>query len=109
MLNETVFIKLDKLRNLTEDWDGEGAPKPSQSSVDTAKSIIGEIIKFGIDPKMEIDADVFGGVSVTIGPVWFSFMNNGSVSASWHDNDSIVMPWPEKKEKILEKLREISK
>lgn len=75
--DEPVWAQV--LRNLHENWDGEGAPPPSDKSIDDALRVI-ELVHFqGIEVE-SVDPDVLGGVGIYLNGVrgrsaWIAILN----------------------------------
>ena len=78
------MLTFQQLCELQDNWDGEGAPKPSQESISKAREIICWITNYKLinnDVDLDIDADVLGGVSLTLinnkkkKEVWISVLN----------------------------------
>ena len=75
--------KLASLFSLDDDWDGEGAPRPSTQALGRADHVIRWAHENGL-VVTEVDADVLGGVAVrlqahVLRPVrtaWVACMNN---------------------------------
>ena len=82
--------RLARLHGLADDWDEEGAPRPSRPALQRADSVIRWAHESGL-VVTDVDADVLGGVGVwlrahPVSParsVWIACMNNGQ--------DTIVM------------------
>jgi hypothetical protein len=76
--------RLAKLFELEDDWDGEGAPKPSRPALQRADAVVRWAHESGL-VMTDVDADVLGGVAVWLradpmSPVrsaWIACMNNG--------------------------------
>lgn len=54
-----------KLSSLEHNWDGYGAEKPSESSIETAMLLCQRLAHFGINPS-KVLASAIGGVAVSI-------------------------------------------
>ena len=79
------MLTFEQLCELQDNWDGEGAPKPSQQSIVKAREIINWIEDCKVvndHTLLDIDADVLGGVSLTLinnkknKKVWISVLND---------------------------------
>ena len=88
---------LEELGRLEDGWDGEGAPKPLPSTILRASTVVRWAHDRGIT-NLEIDADVLGGMAVTIFPpdstdrkLWFSLLNSHEHQnvAVWTDGDNV--------------------
>jgi len=100
--NQRALDALDDLRKLADDWDGEGAPRPSDEAIERAKDIVRWACDRGIDlGDAEIDADVLGGVAIWIEPrpgrrAWIACMNSGHDTLVLSDDGVIKhAPWNE--------------
>lgn len=73
---------LDALTTLTDGWDGENAPAPSPAAIEAARPLLLDLSARGVTT-VEVDADVMGGVAVTLygasagNSAWFAFSNDG--------------------------------
>lgn len=85
---------LGELSSLTDDWDGEGAPKPSTDAIERARAILGAL-EHGIDvDEVEVDADVLGGVALIVRSpqgksVWIACMNNGKDTVVFSEGSTV--------------------
>ena len=76
---------LGYLKQLKDNWDGEGAMAPSKTTLKKAEDIVYWALKNKLKVKY-VDADVLGGAAVFLNDkrhqklVWFSFLNEGSNS-----------------------------
>ena len=100
---------LDYLRTWLDNWDGEGAPKPSDAAISRAEEILSLALLNEEIRVTDADADVLGGVALWLaGPsatarAWISFMNNGVDTLVLSDNGRILhYPWDATAPKHLE-------
>jgi hypothetical protein len=84
--------RLTEIKKLDDNWDGEGAPKPSEIALRHARATISWAETVGIKIT-DVDADALGGVAVWIGAVWIADTNGGTtiVSGRCFGDD---VPWP---------------
>jgi hypothetical protein len=54
---------LAKLARLPEDWDGEGAPKPSEIALAQAGFLLGQLRRTAVEIEY-VDPDVMGGIEI---------------------------------------------
>jgi hypothetical protein len=87
---------LEDLKQLEDDWDGEGAPKPSDAAIERTANVLRWAEERCLQVS-DVDADVLGGVAVRLrtpepGPltVWVALMNNGRDTAVWSSEHHVV-------------------
>lgn len=73
--------KLEHLRQLEDDWDQEGAPKPSAAALERAARAVAWAEREKVH-LLDVSADVLGGVAIWFDrggdrQVWLSCMNDG--------------------------------
>lgn len=78
---------LGSLGSLQDDWDGEGAPRPSGEALERAQTVMDWAESKGL-LVVDLDADVLGGVALYIKAsagadrqVWIGCMNKGGDTA----------------------------
>lgn len=90
---------LEGLSRLHDDWDGEGAPKPSGEAITRAREILQALEGVAEVDAIEVDADVLGGVGLLVRPgrgrsVWIACMNNGKDTVVLSEGESLShAPW----------------
>lgn len=87
---------LRQLVDLQDDWDGEGAPRPSDGAVRRAREVLGWVRNNNLFI-LEVDADVLGGVAIYLKAdersdkrVWIACMNDGKDTAVMSTRDAVV-------------------
>jgi hypothetical protein len=85
-----------ELGTLTDNWDGEGAARPSVEAIERAVLTIQWAKDLGLKVT-DVDADVLGGVAVWLGSaahpdrrVWVSCMNNGRDTIVMSNREGVV-------------------
>ena len=70
----------EEVEALEDDWDGEGAPKPSELAMSLGKKIYGLLEAVGRKPN-EVDGDVMGGLALNFYEpyLWLSINNAGLI------------------------------
>lgn len=58
------YTKIEELARLPDDWDGDGAPRPSDAAARSARGFLREAAAHGLSPDT-ILADVIGGITLT--------------------------------------------
>lgn len=103
---------LEEMRGLSDDWDGEGAPKPEPPAIIRAQ----DVLRWAEDADLQVfdvsvDTDVLGGVAVWIcrpdaKSVWVSCMNNGRDTVVFSEDGRIsASSWDDAaRESVLEFL-----
>jgi hypothetical protein len=83
MANWLISKKVEPLRMLTENWDGEGAPRPDDAAIARAERIVRWAMDHALDIE-DVSPDVLGGVAVFLhghfAPhrrAWVALMNDG--------------------------------
>jgi hypothetical protein len=83
MADWLVAKRVAPMRALADDWDGEGAPKPSDDAIARAGHIVQWALAKSVDVE-DVSADVLGGVAVLLSghlaphrQAWISLMNDG--------------------------------
>jgi hypothetical protein len=81
---------------LEDNWDGEGAPKPSPDALARAADVLRWAESREVEV-LDVDADVLGGVAVYVRTVdvstravlvWLACMNSGLTTAVWSMGDA---------------------
>jgi hypothetical protein len=87
---------LEFVSRLDDDWDGEGAPRPSPDAVARAANVLDWAEATGVEVD-EVDGDVLGGVAIYLQPlwpraprIWIACMNTGSDTAVWSDASRVI-------------------
>lgn len=86
--------RIAELRNVRENWDGDGAPAPGRLAIENAAAAFLEAKAHGLDPD-EVEPDVLGGVALRFFSkrlprwVWVSCLNNGSTSFVMSDDKNV--------------------
>lgn len=86
---------LRAVQSLGDDWDGEGAPRPSVGALGNARRVLIAALGQSMSPSF-IEADVLGGVAIGFDSTalvgdrpkrsaWIACMNSGSVSVVLRD------------------------
>lgn len=113
----TMKEALGSLGSLQDDWDGEGAPKPSGEALQRAQAVMDWAESKGL-LVVDLDADVLGGVALYLRAssgadrqVWIGCMNKGGdtavMSTSTKVEDHCMFdPEAEGAERVLAYLRE---
>lgn len=83
----------ERLGNLQDNWDGEGAPAPSPAAIEQARQIVSWLVLNHV-PVAEIDADVLGGIAIWVLPAagrtaWVACMNDGARTLVSSDNGAV--------------------
>lgn len=79
------MANLDALATLSDGWDGEDAPPPSAVAIDAAREVLRALLARDVTT-LDVDADVMGGVAVTLygtragHSAWFACSNGGHAS-----------------------------
>jgi hypothetical protein len=79
------WTRLAKLADLSDNWDGEGAPAPSHEAIVRADLLVRWALETGL-VATDFEADVLGGVGIvlrsypgiTSGTAWIACMNGGA-------------------------------
>ena len=92
---------LNALRKLSDGWDGEGAPRPSEEALQRAAAALADLQDSPFDV-YDVDADVLGGVALWLNApgrtrfAWIAIMNSGRatvVLTSRPGQDVRAIPW----------------
>jgi hypothetical protein len=78
-----------ELKQLEDNWDGEGAPKPTDEAIRRAMSVLAWAESRQIKV-LDVDADVLGGVGVRLRgstgtTLWIACMNSKKDTAVWSE------------------------
>jgi len=88
--------KLEKLRNLGDDWNGYASPAPSRTAVVTAKAFLSAVLAMDFKPS-RIAPSVSGGIGITHRKgsrrVYVEFFNDGEVCVLSSDGESAPRSW----------------
>jgi hypothetical protein len=93
---------LVSIQSLGDDWDGEGAPRPSGRALENARQIMLATLGQSLTPSL-VTADVLGGVAIGFDSVsytgerprrsaWIACMNSGSISIVLRDRANGAKP-----------------
>lgn len=88
--------ELDDLNLVEDNWDGEGAAKPSPKAIAEARAFAGQARALALTVT-SIDPDAVGGVDVYLEgltpgrKVWCVFRNTGALTVVCDDNNSITV------------------
>ena len=79
-------LKLQKLTDLSDDWDQEDSPAPDQQSVDLAMLALNALREMRFNP-IAITPSSEGGIVISLGrqgrSAWLSIYNEGEISAAF--------------------------
>ena len=91
---------VDALRMLADNWDNEGAPRPSDDALERAQAVLRWVEEARLDSfNVTVEPDVLGGVGVMVRSrndrgVWVACMNNGRDTVVFEDGSRITAtPW----------------
>jgi hypothetical protein len=85
----------EHLRQLADDWDGDGAPRPNDEAIRRVHELEVSVKGRGF-VLTEVDADVLGGVTAIVRAgnsgrsIACTFLNSGKSAIVWIDGDRVV-------------------
>ena len=103
-----IRASFDEMRQLADDWDEEGAPRPSDDAIERAHEVLRWLDEDGIQAfDLCVDPDVLGGVGVLIwrdreSRAWVSCDNKGRDTVVCSDADGVrAFPWGDEGRALL--------
>jgi hypothetical protein len=83
--------RLERLRDLGDDWNGYATPAPSNASIVTAKAFLSAVLAMGLEPS-RLAPSASGGVGITHKKrsrrAYVEFFNDGDVCVLFSDGES---------------------
>jgi hypothetical protein len=105
---DELHASLNEMTLLVDNWDEEGAPKPSDDAIERARSVLRWTAEAGVAAfDLCVDPDVLGGVAVLIWRnedtrAWIACHNNGRDTVVCSDADGVkTLPWNDQAKAVV--------